>query len=84
MGQKKSSLHAKSVDTATPQSQKQGRAHLQNSISNKKRCNSIPIEFHDHYPEENPASAITHITNALIELGTFDRAQAKRIAKEMK
>lgn len=84
MGQKKSRLHAKSEGTAAPKSQKQERPHLQYSISNKTQGNAIPIEFHDHYPDENPASAISHITNVLIELGTFDRAQAKRIAKEMK
>lgn len=84
MGQKNSRLHAKSVGTASPQSQTQTGEHLKHSASNKHRGNAIPIEFHDHYPDENPASAITHITNVLIELGTFDRAQAKRIAEGMK
>lgn len=42
------------------------------------------FEFHDHYPDENPDSTIDHITNVLIEIGSFQRAQEKRIASAMK
>ena len=84
MGLKQSGLPAKIRGSKVTKNTKDTSVGLLNLSSQKKKGKVIPIEFHDHYPDHNPDSAIAHITNVLVELGTFDRAQAKRIAAQMK